>query len=76
MGNLVYLLVAVGVIVLAVVVIALRNRTPRTVDSGIRAHQRHMDALSMETRRALTARNQPSGRPPAGARPQRRSARE
>jgi uncharacterized protein YoxC len=76
MGNLAYLLAAVGVIVFAIGVIALRNRTPRTVDSGIRAHQRHMDALSMEARRALTARRQPSARPAAGARPQRRSTRE
>jgi hypothetical protein len=76
MGNLIYVLAAVGVILLAIGVIALRNRTPRTVDAGIRQHQRHMDALSMEARRALTARRQPSARPAAGARPQRPSARE
>jgi hypothetical protein len=76
MGNLLYLAVPAGVILLAVLVIALRSRTPRTVDSGIRDHQRHMGALSMEARRALSATSRRVAPPSAGARPQRRSARE
>jgi hypothetical protein len=76
MGNLIYLVVAAGVIFCAILVIALRGRTPRTIDSGIRDHQRHMGALSMEARRALSATNRRVAPPSAGARPQRRSARE
>jgi hypothetical protein len=77
MGNLVYLIVAASIILLGVIVIALRSRTPRTIDSGIRDHQRHMGALSIEARRALIAPQRASAQQPsAGARPQRRSPRE
>ena len=44
MRNLIYLLVAVGVIALGILVLALRAREPKGFDSGIKAHQRHMDA--------------------------------
>jgi len=54
MRNLVYLLVALGVIGLGTLVLALRAREPKGFDSGIRAHQRHMDALSTEARRDST----------------------
>jgi hypothetical protein len=54
MGNLVFLLVALGVIALGTLILALRAREPRGFDSGIRAHQRHMNALSTETRRDST----------------------
>jgi hypothetical protein len=54
MRNLVYLLVALGVIGLGMLVMALRAREPKGFDSGIRAHQRHMDALSTEARRDST----------------------
>ena len=54
MRNLVYLLVALGVIALGTLVLALRAREPRGFDSGIKAHQRHMEALSTETRRDST----------------------
>jgi hypothetical protein len=54
MRNLVYLFVALGVIGLGTLVLALRAREPRGFDSGIKAHQRHMDALSTEARRDTT----------------------
>ena len=54
MRNLLYLLVALGVIALGILVLALRAREPKGFDSGIKAHQRHMDALSTETRRDST----------------------
>ena len=54
MRNLVYLLVALGVIVVGTLVLALRAREPKGFDSGIKAHQRHMDALSTESRRGST----------------------
>jgi hypothetical protein len=75
MGNLVFLLVALGVIALGTLILALRAREPRGFDSGIRAHQRHMNALSTETRKDSTGINriQPvrrvdplaNGRPPS-----------
>jgi hypothetical protein len=76
MGNLMYLVVAAGVILLGVIVVALRNRTPRTIDSGIRAHERHMGALSLEARRSLLASNRRTAPPPASRRIPRRTARE
>jgi hypothetical protein len=54
MRNLVYLLVAFGVIALGTLILALRAREPKGFDSGIKAHRRHMDALSSETRRDST----------------------
>jgi hypothetical protein len=54
MGNLVFLLVALGVIALGTLVLALRAREPKGFDSGIKAHQKHMNALSTETRRDST----------------------
>jgi hypothetical protein len=54
MGNLVFLLVALGVIALGTLVLALRAREPRGFDSGIRAHQKHMSALSTEMRKDST----------------------
>jgi hypothetical protein len=54
MRNLVYLLVALGVIALGTLILALRAREPKGFDSGIKAHQRHMDALSTEARRSST----------------------
>jgi hypothetical protein len=71
-----FLLIPAGVILLALVVVALRSRTPRTIDSGIRDHQRHMGALSTEARRALSATKRRVAPPAAGARPQRRTAGE
>ena len=54
MRNLIYLLVAVGVILLGILIMALRAREPKGFDSGIKAHQRHMEALSTESRRDST----------------------
>jgi hypothetical protein len=54
MRNLLYLLAALAVIALGILVLALRAREPKGFDSGIKAHQRHMDALSTETRRDST----------------------
>ncbi|HEY8093401.1 MAG TPA: hypothetical protein VID93_06440 [Acidimicrobiales bacterium] len=54
MRNLIYLLVALGVIGLGTLILALRAREPKGFDSGIRAHQRHMEALSTEVRREST----------------------
>ena len=54
MRNLVYLLVAFGVIALGTLILALRAREPKGFDSGIKAHRRHMDALSSETRQGST----------------------
>ena len=73
MGNLVFLLVALGVIALGTLVLALRAREPRGFDSGIRAHQKHMSALSTEIRKDSTGidriqpvrRVDPLSRPPA-----------
>ena len=45
MRNLLYLLAALAVIALGILVLALRAREPKGFDSGIKAHQRHMDAL-------------------------------
>ena len=73
MRNLVYLLVALAVIGLGTLVLALRAREPKGFDSGIRAHQRHMDALSTEAVTALLERAaQRLGRP---ARIEQRSGR-
>jgi len=73
MRNLVYLLVAFGVIALGTLVLALRAREPKGFDSGIKAHQRHMDALSTESRKDSTGidRIQPVRRidPLTGPRP-------
>ncbi len=77
MGNLVFLLAALGVIALGTLILALRAREPKGFDSGIKAHQRHMSALSTETRRDSTGidriqpvrRVGPSGGPPADAPP-------
>ncbi len=78
MGNLVFLLAAVAVIALGTLILALRAREPKGFDSGIKAHQRHMNALSMETRRESTGidRIQPLRRVdpltgPAPAKPER-----
>jgi hypothetical protein len=54
MRNLLYLLAALAVIALGILVLALRAREPKGFDSGIKAHRRHMDALSTETRRDST----------------------
>jgi len=54
MRNLVYLLVAFGVIALGTLIMALRAREPKGFDSGIKAHQRHMTALSPEIRKDST----------------------
>jgi hypothetical protein len=54
MGNLVFLLAALAVIALGTLILALRAREPKGFDSGIKAHQRHMNALSTETRREST----------------------
>ena len=54
MRNLLYLLAALAVIALGILVMALRAREPKGFDSGIKAHQRHMDALSTETRKDST----------------------
>ncbi len=54
MRNLLYLLAALAVIALGILVLALRAREPKGFDSGIKAHQRHMDALSTETRKDST----------------------
>ena len=51
MRNLLYLLAALAVIALGILVLALRAREPKGFDSGIKAHQRHMDALSTESRK-------------------------
>jgi hypothetical protein len=73
MRNLLYLLAALAVIALGILVLALRAREPKGFDSGIKAHRRHMDALSTETRRDSTGidRIQPVRRvdPLAGPRP-------
>jgi hypothetical protein len=73
MRNLLYLLAALAVIALGILVLALRAREPKGFDSGIKAHQRHMDALSTETRRDSTGidRIQPVRRvdPLTGPRP-------
>jgi hypothetical protein len=73
MRNLVYLLVAFGVIALGTLVLALRAREPKGFDSGIKAHRRHMDALSTESRKDSTGidRIQPVRRidPLTGPRP-------
>jgi hypothetical protein len=74
MGNLVFLLVALGVIALGTLVLALRAREPRGFDSGIKAHQKHMSALSPEIRKDSTGidriqpvrRVDPLAQPPAG----------
>jgi hypothetical protein len=54
MGNLVFLLAALAVIALGTLILALRAREPKGFDSGIKAHQRHMNALSTESRREST----------------------
>jgi hypothetical protein len=71
MGNLVFLLVALGVIALGTLVLALRAREPRGFDSGIKAHRKHMSALSPEIRRDSTGidRIQPVRRVDPLARP-------
>jgi hypothetical protein len=71
MGNLVFLLVALGVIALGTLVLALRAREPRGFDSGIKAHQKHMSALSPEIRKDSTGidRIQPVRRVDPLARP-------
>ena len=72
MRNLVYLLVALGVIALGTLVLAA-GAQPKGFDSGIKAHQRHMDALSTESRKDSTGidRIQPARRidPLTGPRP-------
>src|SRR5262245_1908523 len=54
MGNLLFLAAALVVIALGILVLAVRAREPRGFDAGIKAHQRHMSALSTETRRDST----------------------
>src|SRR5262249_20823391 len=54
MGNLLFLAAAIVVIALGILVLAVRAREPKGFDAGIKAHQRHMTALSTETRRDST----------------------
>jgi hypothetical protein len=54
MGNLLFLGAAIVVIALGILVLAVRAREPKGFDAGIKAHQRHMSALSTETRRDST----------------------
>jgi len=54
MGNLLFLAAAIVVIALGILVLAVRAREPKGFDAGIKAHQRHMSALSTETRRDST----------------------
>jgi hypothetical protein len=45
MGNLVYLLLAVGLVVLGVLVLRMRQRGPSSVSSGVDAFDRGMQAI-------------------------------
>jgi hypothetical protein len=69
MGNAAYLLIAASVIILGICILALRGRAPRGVDSGIRDHQRHMGALSVQARRNLIAHPAPPSPPTTTGQP-------
>jgi hypothetical protein len=49
-----YLAPVLAVVVIGFLLLLYRSRTPKGLDSGIRAHRRHMDALSGEARRDTT----------------------
>jgi hypothetical protein len=57
-----FLLVALGLIVIGIAVIAFRNREPRREDQAIDAFQKEMRALSPESRRTTDPRLRPRER--------------
>jgi len=50
MSSVAFLLIAVCVSLVGIVVLVVRSRQPRSIDSGIRDFEREMRALSPETR--------------------------